>query len=65
MSVATWFSYTAPIATIYLFIYYQFSQKDRGHTKGENVLSAPPYTHTYIHTHIQLQGHDTKNKQKL
>ena len=33
-----------------------FSQKDRGHTKGEPVLGAPPYTHTYIHTHIQLQG---------
>ena len=41
---------------IYLFIYLfiiNFSQKDRGHTKGEPVLGAPPYTH--VHTHIQLQ----------
>ena len=35
---------------IYLFII-NFSQKDRGHTKGEPVLGAPLYTHTYIHTY--------------
>ena len=36
---------------IYLFIYSNFSQKDRGHTKGEPVLSALRYTHMYIHTY--------------
>ena len=56
--------HSGPSWFIYLFIYLfiiNFSQKDRGHTKGEPVLGAPPYTHTYI----QLQGQNTKNKQKL
>ena len=50
---------------IYLFIYLfiiNFSQKDRGHTKGEPVLGVPPYTHSYIHTYIQLQGQNTKKQ---
>ena len=36
----------------YLFILFiiNFSQKDRGHTKGEPVLGAPPYTHTITRT---------------
>ena len=45
----------------YYYYYYQFIQKDRGRTKGEPVLGAPQYTHTYI----QLQRQNTKNKQKL
>ena len=35
---------------IIIIVIINFSQKDRGHTKGEPVLGAPQYTHTYIHT---------------
>ena len=38
----------------HIIIIINFSQTDRGHTKGEPVLGAPPYihyeTHTYTHT---------------
>ena len=53
--------FTTTLSLIYLL--FNFSQKDMGHTKGEPILGAPPYTH--IHTYIQLQGQNKKNKQKL
>ena len=51
---------TVIIITIIVII--NFSQKDRGHTKGKPVLGAPPYTHTYIH--IQLRRQNTKKQAK-
>ena len=47
---------------IIIIVIINFSQKDRGHTKGEPVLGAPQCTHTYIHT---ITRQNTKNKQKL
>ena len=69
MSLCTMCTYImyVGICTFILFIYVfiiNFSQKDRGHTKGKPVLGAPPYTHTYIHTY-NYKDKIQRNKQKL
>ena len=38
-------------AVLDIIILINFSQEDRGHTKGEPVLGAPPYTHTHAYTY--------------
>ena len=43
------------ICHFYLF-FINFSQKDRGHTKGKPVLGAPPYTHTITKTKCKKQA---------